>query len=127
MPLLFYVNGILEGLFGILVWISPEKAIQSETIHKDGLHFSGLFSPMFITLSFVSILMAKQPDNASKQFFSIIWLAYHVNAVVRTGIKLVAAPKIGVIVINGFHTFMTFWFCYYLKQTAFDLRLLSPF
>eukprot|EP01084_Bolivina_argentea_P297916 513316_1 len=123
---LFYVNGILEGLFGTIVWISPEKPIQATNIDQHGLHYSRLFAPMFITSCFVSILMAKEPDNKSKQLFSIIWLAYHINAVVRTGIKIISKPKTATILINIFHSLMSIWFCYYLNKTSFDIRSLSP-
>ena len=129
-PRLFYLNGILEGLFGILVFLIPEAPIKSaieSPIHEDGLYYSGLFSPMFITAGFVSILMAKQPDDRAKQLFCVIWMVYHINAVIRTATKMVEEPKKGIVAIHAFHNFMTLWFAYYLKQTRFTLSSLSPF
>eukprot|EP00483_Globobulimina_turgida_P011249 UN11271 len=82
---------------------------------------------MFITSAFISILMARQPNNESKQFFSIIWLSYHINGAIRTGMKIITArANIVIVIINLFHNLMSLWFCYYLNKTSFDIRSLSP-
>jgi len=125
-PALFYVNGVMEGMFGMTVLRNPGVIMNGAEMHKDGIEYSRLFAPMFVTSCFVSTLLAKQPDNTAKQLFGVVWMVYHANAVMRTAGAIMKKPVNATIGINVFHIAMTVWFAYYLKKSGFRLKTLSP-
>ena len=129
-PALFYVNGIVEGGFGLRVCMNPKRplpGIPSEELHDSGVFYAQIFGPVFTAAAYASILMAKKRDSGTKQLFGAMWMVYHLTNVIR-GISAVRKGKKQLPGSAwGFHMMMSLWFAYYLKKSSFDLRELLPF
>ena len=69
--------------------------------------------------SIASILIAKQPDDPSKQLFSIGWLVFHVGVALDRGLR---DKKLLPVIIHGT---MTAGFIYYLYNTGLSKQTFS--
>ena len=124
-PALFYANALIEGPFHTGLYLAPDKVLGRKSVGEDAMLISGIFAPMCIASSFVSVLMAKQEDNVAKQLFSVTWLVYHMNATKNVA-QAVMKGEMKWAPFVVMHVGFTLGFCYYLKETGFSLSLLSP-
>lgn len=125
---LFMINGIIEGLVGILAIFNP-KIIPNKKgkLHKDGEIFAGFFGPLLFAMSYISILMIKVNDTEiGKLYFAFGWVLYHCGAAYNCFKVMIGGKKA---LIGGliFHTFMLASFLMYLKANNFEPMTLLPF
>ncbi len=113
---LFLINGVIEGLVGILSIVSPEIVPNVKKLHQHGKIYAGFFGPMLFAMSFVSVLMAKLEDsnNDAKQLFACGWVLYHIGASYNC-FKAFFGGKRAMIGGLIFHTFLLASFLMYLK------------
>eukprot|EP01083_Nonionella_stella_P135040 410782_1 len=124
---LFLLNGIVEGLVGLLAIVSPAIIQNVNRLHKHGAFYAGFFGPIIFAMGFVSVLMMKLPDrnNDAKHLFAAGWVIYHALASWNC-LKTFLGGQRGLIAGFAFHSFLCAAFAMYLKSNNFKLDLLIP-
>ena len=125
--MLFYLNGVIEGLIGAIEWAQPGYFQgKPNQLNEDALFYARIVGPFFVGMSAASIYMDRQPDTVSKQLFACGWLLYHVTVTSRRLKQLFTTGAIepkrrsSTVVHFGF----AIAFIYYLKNTQFDAKVL---
>ena len=117
---LFLVNGIVEGMAGVSMWMNPSSILGSK--HKCDAHgrlYASLLAPMMVTMSFASILINKEPETNTKHLFGVSWMIWHIITASKTikdaykGAKMPVIPAI-------IHTTFAIWFAIYLRNQSFN-------
>lgn len=125
---LFLLNGIIEGLVGVMEVVSPGTILQTKKLHDHGRFYTGFFGPLLFAMSAVSVLIGKYPDenNGAKHLFAFGWLLYHIGATLNCFKKVIGGKKS---MIGGtvFHSFLTASFVAYLIANNVGLDLFLPF
>eukprot|EP01084_Bolivina_argentea_P134461 237170_1 len=125
---LFLINGIIEGLVGILAIVNPKVIPSVKKLHQHGKIYAGFFGPMLFAMSFVSVLMAKLEDsnNDAKHLFAFGWVIYHIGASFNC-FKAFFGGKRAMVGGLVFHSFLLASFAMYLMTNNFKIDLLFPF
>lgn len=124
--MLFYVNGIGEGLFALNCWTNPQSINPKEPIGKTGQIYARLYGSLMFGFSLASIYMARQPSSDAKNIFTLGWLHYHAITTVNLLKGIVSGEvkdnfsKVAFV----FHSALTILFLKYLKENGFSMDLL---
>ena len=124
--MLFYLNGIIEGLVGIIEWSQPGyfqgKPNQLDT---NANFYARMVGPLMVGMAAASIYMQKQPNTVSKQLFACGWLTFHLDISIRRLKQLATGTlekrrRSSTVV----HTIFSILFIKYLIDTQFDYKVL---
>ena len=122
---LFLLNGIIEGIVGLIAILSPKIIANTKELHKHGKVYAGFFGPMLFSMSYICILLSNKSDinNDSKHLFAVGWIFYHIGATYNCFKSIFNGNK-SLIAGLIFHTFILSSFIMYLKQNNFKLNQL---
>eukprot|EP01083_Nonionella_stella_P114692 339365_1 len=113
---LFYVNGTLEGMTALIALKYPHVFTKGHKLNHQGKMYARRFGMLLGAFSIGSILIARQPDSATKHIFSLGWLLFHSATAIDRALR---DRKLSAVLI---HSTLATAFMYYIYQSDIKFK-----